>query len=98
MSFFDLTHFLDLFLAFIECKGVKNKKTKSICFYQKKKKKEHLHVEYILLPRCFSFAHSYKCIVNVKNKTNVLLLVSPPKKKAKKKKKRNRVVWVEGIV
>lgn len=38
MSFFDLTHFLDLFLAFIECKGVKNKKTKSICFYQKKKK------------------------------------------------------------
>ena len=75
MSFFDLAHFLDLFLAFIECKGVKKKKT------------EHLHVEYILPPRCFSFDHSYKCIVNVKNKTNVLLLVSPKKKNAKKRRK-----------
>ena len=97
MSFFDLTHFLDLFLAFIECKGVKNKKTKEHLLLPKKKK-EHLHVEYILLPRCFSFAHSYKCIVNVKNKTNVLLLVSPKKKKSQKEKERNRVVWVEGIV
>lgn len=30
MSVFDLTHFLDLFLAFIVCKGEKKKKTKSI--------------------------------------------------------------------